>query len=101
MTRRALVTVRLPGARIAPTRRICAHSQTRLENSGRKARMTNASSAGKVGIKHYIDHLFYLPPRCMSLRLSTITVGVGYEPCRRFDVNHGHRKWTKSSSAFV
>src|SRR4051794_35344486 len=59
ITRRALVTVRLPGARTAPIRRTCAQPQTRWENRGRNARMMNASSAGRVGMQHFTSYLFY------------------------------------------
>src|SRR4029453_18551131 len=88
MIRRALVTVRLPGARMAPIRRTCAQSQTRWENSGRNARMTNASSAGKVGIKHYISDLLHtlitlcmhkFDPRPHDPEVATRTVSVGTE----------------------
>src|SRR4029434_302423 len=89
MIRRALVTVRLPGARMAPIRRTCAQSQTRWENSGRNARMTNASSAVKVCIKHYISYLlqntYYtlcmhkFDPRPHDPEVATRTVSVGTE----------------------
>src|SRR4029453_11057969 len=103
MIRRALVTVRLPGARMAPIRRTCAQSQTRWENSGRNARMTNASSAGKVGIKHYISHLLHTLTTlyvCINLAHDHMIRKSRREPCPSAPRQGLHRgqQWIKSSS---
>src|SRR4029453_9547760 len=93
MIRRALVTVRLPGVRMAPIRRTYAQSQTRWQNSGRNARMTNASSAGIVGMKHCINYLFYTfaPFRvCMTLahQLNDLGSRFGLSPLARSGLLH-------------
>src|ERR671912_2259980 len=48
--RSKLVTVRRPGARIAPMRRTWACCQERWTNSGANARMTPAKRAGRGGM---------------------------------------------------
>ena len=49
--RSTLVTVRRPGARIAPISRTCACRQERWTNSGAKARMIPAKRAGRCGMR--------------------------------------------------
>jgi hypothetical protein len=48
MTRKQAVTVRLPGAKSAPTNKTLACSQTGLENSGANSTIGGNSSAGSV-----------------------------------------------------
>src|SRR5689334_14995356 len=48
--RRRLVTVRLPGARMAPTSRISAWRQVRWRKSGAKAKMIAAKRADRYGM---------------------------------------------------
>src|SRR3982751_4687867 len=58
MMRRQLVTVRLPGARIAPSSNTCAWSQTRRENKGVKVLRTAANSGGRESKQdHFPGHL--------------------------------------------
>src|SRR5262245_37694714 len=48
--RKQAVTVRLPVARIAPTNKTLACSQTGLENKGTNSTINGNNSAGSVGI---------------------------------------------------
>src|SRR5262249_29950872 len=50
VTRRQAVTVRLPMARMAPTSKVFARSQTGLEKSGANSTIRGNNSAGSVGI---------------------------------------------------
>src|SRR5215216_4386482 len=50
MTRKAEVTVRLPGASSAPTSKTCACWKTGLENNGAKATIRFVSSRGSVSM---------------------------------------------------
>ena len=50
ITRKAPVTVRVPGVRIAPKSNTCACCQTRSEKSGANAAKTSMISLGRLGI---------------------------------------------------
>src|SRR4051812_42642900 len=61
--RRQLVTVRRPGASMAPSNNTCAWSQTRRENKGAKTLRTEANSGGKDGKQdHFPGHLYTTDP---------------------------------------
>ena len=51
MTRKAAVTVRGPGVRIAPKRQTCAWPQTRSDKSGANAAKTGMIASGRGGIR--------------------------------------------------
>jgi hypothetical protein len=50
VARKAAVTVRAPGVRIAPRSKSCAWSQTRCENSGAKGAKTRMIAPGGGGM---------------------------------------------------
>src|SRR3954466_7742790 len=61
--RRPLVTVRRPGASMAPSHNTGAGNQTRRENKGAKALRTEANSGGKDGKQdHFPGHLYTTDP---------------------------------------
>ena len=72
--RRMLVTVRLPGARMAPTSRTSAWRQVRWRNSGAKATMIAAKRAGRSSMAASLGgNAASLPHRSLRRPRSQIT----------------------------
>src|SRR5438128_5553420 len=63
MMRKQLVTVRWPGARIAPANNTCACRQTRAENTGVKTLKRETNNGGKDSKEdHFPGHLHNTGP---------------------------------------
>src|SRR5688572_12483782 len=68
MTRRHAVTVRVPGARIAPTNKTLACSQTGLEKSGANSTIRDNNSAGSLSMrKTPFGEEVFLSLRCLPV----------------------------------